>query len=327
MDYLDNVWRSFRISWRHKYLWLIALFSGEGGGSGGFNFNGGTPPGTTTGAGGASNPPDMTAIQDQVTQFLSDYAGLIIGIAVVSLVVIVGFFILAAVCEGATVRSSAEHDADRPWGLRIAWRAGVHTMWPMIRFRLLLLALALPIIALAIAFPLAILFALTSENTSLTAGAFALGAILLLPVIVYAIYLSFLDRFGSRALVLEELGAKASIVRAHRLLFKRFGRSLLVWLLSIAVAIVVGIVAACAGALLFIPLLLIPVALFSSNPNGAIALSVAGVLVLLPIVLVIGGFLAAQTSTYWTVAFRRMEIDRPPVAYYPPAAPPAAPPA
>jgi hypothetical protein len=55
---------------------------------------------------------------------------------------------------------------------------------------------------------------------------------------------------------------------------------------------------------------------------------VVAVIVFLPISLVIGGFLAAQSSTYWTLAFRRLEIDRPPVVYqpyFPPAGPPAAP--
>jgi len=43
-------------------------------------------------------------------------------------------------------------------------------------------------------------------------------------------------------------------------------------------------------------------------------------LILLPVLLVISAFLAAQSSTYWTLAFRRLELDRPPVyAYaYPP---------
>src|SRR5207237_1126909 len=56
------------------------------------------------------------------------------------------FFILAAVCEGATVRAAAEHDAERPFGLGWAWRSGVTTMWVIVRFRLLLLALALPVV-------------------------------------------------------------------------------------------------------------------------------------------------------------------------------------
>src|ERR1044072_6519369 len=112
MQYMDVVWRSFRISWRHKYLWLIALFAGEGGGS--FNFGSG-------GGGGNTQAPrniGTTAVQDQSTRFLSDYAGLIALLVVAWLVLVVPFFILAAICEGATIRAAAEHDADRAGGPR-----------------------------------------------------------------------------------------------------------------------------------------------------------------------------------------------------------------
>ena len=322
MDYLDNVWRSFRISWRHKYLWLIALFSGEGGGTANFNYNAGNT--------GRTGRPDLTTVQDQVTRFIQDYAALLIALAVLWLVLVVVFFFLAAVCEGATIRSSAEHDADRPWGLRFGWRAGVLTMWPMIRFRLLLLALGLPVFLLFIGFTVGIIASAYNNNGGLALGLTLLGVVLLLPVIAYLIYLSFLDRFGTRALVLEQLGARASIVRAHRLLLKRFGRSLLVLLIAVAVAIVVGIATACVFSIVAIPLVLVGVLIMASNSAAVIPVILVWFLVLLPISLVVGGFLAAQGSTYWTLAFRRMEIDRPPVVYqpyFPPAAPPAAPPA
>src|SRR5256886_10048928 len=139
MQYWEVVTRSFRISWNHKYLWLIALFSGEGGAGFNYSYNqrtGGRPAST----------PNLTAIQQLVTTWITDHIGLIIVLAVVWLVLVVAFFILAAVCEGATVRASAEHDAERPFGLGWAWRSGVATMWVIIRFRLLLLALILPVV-------------------------------------------------------------------------------------------------------------------------------------------------------------------------------------
>jgi len=144
---------------------------------------------------------------------------------------------------------------------------------------------------------------------------------LLLPAIVYLIYLFFLDRLGSRALILEQLGARAAIVRAHRLLFKRLGRTLLVWLLAIVVALVVGIATACVLAIVSIPIVLVAVVLAVNNSAAIVPLIVLAVIVFLPISLIIGGFLSAQSSTYWTLAFRRLEIDQPPVTPYPPAPP------
>jgi hypothetical protein len=311
VPYLDNVWRSFRISWNHKYLWLIALFAGEGG-SAGFNSSTGTgasPPGR---GGETTGPPDLGALQTQVTAWITEHAGLIVFLVVLWLVLVIAFFILAAICEGATVRSSAEHDADRPWGLGVAWRAGVHTMWAVVRFRLLLILLGLPLLILVVAFVVGVVIAIVNQNGSAALPLILSGFLLVLISIPYGIYLHFLDRLGSRALVLEQLGARASIVRAHRLLFKRLGRSLLVWLLSLAVGIVVGIVAGVAFAIVLIPLFIAGAFAYANNSAALIAIIALGVVIYLPISLVVGGFLSAQSSTYWTLAFRRLDLDYPP---------------
>src|SRR5690348_3287400 len=155
MPYWQNVTRSFRIAWDHKYLWLLAFFSGESGAS--FNYSQQT-------IGSRNEPPDVAAIQQQVTTWISDHLGLLIALAVVWLILAIAFFILAAVCEGATIRAAAEHDAERPFGLGLAWRMGVHTMWAIVRFRLLLLALNLPILLLIAGWVVGLLLAVANHN-------------------------------------------------------------------------------------------------------------------------------------------------------------------
>ncbi len=312
MPYWDNVTRSFRIAWSHKYLWLIALFSGEGGGGFSFNYN----------QSSTANQPSAPEVQRQVTTWLTDHLALVVVLVILWLVLIVVFFILGAVCEGATVRASAEHDAERPFGLGMAWRSGVNTMWVMVRFRLLLLALYLPLLALIAVWLVGLFIAIANHNAYAAPVLILTGFLLLLLWLVYGVYLFFLDRFGARAVVLEQLYARASIVRAHRLLVKRFGRALLVLLLAVGVAIVLGIVLACFSAIVFLPLLAAG-ALVASTGQGALgAVVILGVIILVPIYLVVAAFLAAQGSTYWTLAFRRMDIDYAPAFSYQ-AAPPA----
>jgi hypothetical protein len=303
---MDIVWRSFRISWNHKYLWLIALFSGEGGG--GFNFGSSGGGGGGRGGQGTGNV-DVAVIRDQVTTWIGDHIGLIVLLAILWLVLVVAFFILAAVCEGATVRAAAEHDAERPWGLGWAWREGVSTMWAVARFRLLIIALGLPLVLLLIGFGVAAVIAAVNQSAGAIVPLVLSGLLLLVIAFPYAIYLSFLDRLGSRALILEQIGARASVARAHRLLIKRFGRILVVWLLSIAVSIVLAILTACVLGIVLVPLLLIGGVLAATNSSALLPVVVLGVLLLVPVSLVVGGFLAAQTSTYWTLAFRRLDLD------------------
>ena len=317
MPYWDLVTRSFRIAWKHKYLWLIALFSGEGGGAS-FNYSQGSTPRR-----GNAPVPDAATVQQQLTTWISDHAALLVALGVVVFVLTVAFFILAAVCEGATVRASAEHDAERPFGLGPAWRAGVATMWTVVRFRLLLVALALPLLVVFGGFAIVIFVIALHGNYGAVVGLFLVALLLVLVAIPYAVYLSFLDRYGTRALVLEQLAARPSLVRGHRLLRKRLGRSLLVWLISVGVAIGLGIGLACLLAIVFIPLLLIGFAVGSVSQAALIPLIALGVLVLLPLALVVQGFVAAQGSTYWTVAFRRLDVDYPPPAQPVSAPPPA----
>jgi hypothetical protein len=307
MDYWQNVTRSFRIAWDHKYLWLIALFSGESGGSFSYSYSQRQTNRTS--------PQDLATVQHQVSTWVNEHLGLLIALAVLWLVLAIAFFILGAICEGATVRASAEHDAERPFGLAWAWRAGLGTMWVVVRFRLILLALALPLVILVFALSAGIVIAIVQGN----AGAIvllALGAILLILVgLPYAIYLSFLDRYGSRTVVLEQVGALIGLSRANRLLFMRFGRSLLVWLLAIAVSLVMSIVLACVLAIVFLPLI-VAVAVSSVGSNFNVLALVLILIPILPIALVVQGFLSAQSSTYWTLAFRRMELDATPQYYY-----------
>jgi hypothetical protein len=327
MPYWENVSRSFRIAWNHKYLWLIALFAGEGGGAS-FNFNQGT---SAPGGGGAGRQPDVSVIQQQVTTWIGDHVALLVAIALIWIVLVVVFFILGAVCEGATVRATAEHDAERPFGLGWAWRIGVSTMWVIVRFRLVLLLIGLPLFLLYLAFAASVVIAVVNRNGGAVGPLIGFGGLLVLITIPYALYFFFLDKLGSRAVILEQIGARAGIVRAHRLLFKRLGRALLVWLLAVAVGLALGVGLACVLALVLVPLVLVGAAIAYANNSAIVPLILVGILILLPISLAIQGFLAAQSATYWTLAFRRLDIDYPPAPApsYPPlqAPPPPATPA
>lgn len=301
MPYWLIVTRSFRIAWDHRYLWLIAFFSGEGGAS--FNYSQ-RQTGTT------SSYPNFAAYWQQVTAWISDHTALLVALGIVWLVLVIGFFIVAAVCEGATIRASAEHDAERPFGLGQAWRMGVHTMWVIVRFRILLLLIGLPLFLLLGAWVVGLFVALLNQNGGAVVVLVLSGLLLAVVWFVYGSYLFFLDRLGSRAVVLEELMAAPAIARAHRLLFKRLGRALLVGLLAIGVAFVVVI----AVSLVLVPFAAIAVASAASGSGAGIAFGVLAATVLAVVFVLFAAFVAAQSSTYWTLAFRRLDLD-------PPAAP------
>ncbi len=325
MPYWELITRSFWIAWNHRYLWLLAFFSGEAGGSfsGGnsysFNPNLGRP-----GATGYERAPDFSGAGQQVSAWIHVNLGLLLVVGVLWLVLAVGFFIFGAACEAAIVRASAEHDAERPFDLHVAWRTGVARMWVIVRFRLLLLCLALPVLLVVVGLIAATLVAALSNHAGAAVGTGLTAGLIVLVSIPYFIYLSFLDRLGSRAAVLELLAARASIGRANRLLGKRLGRVLLVWLLSIAVGFLVAIAFAVVGAIVFLPLILAGIGAVATGASWLWIVIGLAAAVLIPILLVGYAFFAAQSSTYWTLAFRRLDLEYAP-AYYPAPAAPAPP--
>jgi hypothetical protein len=179
----------------------------------------------------------------------------------------------------------------------------------MIRFRLLLIAIGLPLLLLFAAFAVAVVIAVANQNAAAIFPLLYSGLLLIAAAIPYALYVFFLDRLGTRALVLEQLGARSSIARAHRLLLKRFGRTLVVWLLSLAVGLVVGILFAIAFGIVVIPFAIVAGVLLATGSAVFWPLVVLFVIIVAPIALVVGGFLASVSSTYWTLAFRRLDLD------------------
>lgn len=320
MPYWENVTRSFRIAWRYKYLWLIALFSGEASG-GGTSYSQGTQ--------GRNGPfgsrQQFADTQTAIVNWITSHETLIAIAVAAWLVLSIAFFILGAICEGATVRAAAEHDAERTFHLGWAWRSGLRTMWVVVRFRLLLFVLYLPVLTVIFGLAASIIAAVAGNDAA--GGFIAVFGFLVVLAIPYGIYVYLLNLLGVRAVVLEQLKARAGVARGHRLLFKRLGRTLLVWLLSIGVGLAVGLVLGCFLALVFTPLVIVGVVIGSANSGAILPLIIVGGVILFIVSLALESFFAAQSSTYWTLAFRRLDLDYEPAApayqFQPPPPPPA----
>src|SRR5438132_6833616 len=137
MKYGEMLTRALAISWRHKYLWLLALFAGEGAMFGLQNSRG--LPGRQNGGG----PQLGTGASGQFTAWAAAHAGLLWSAAIVLVLVFIVLLFVSAVANGALIRAAAEHDQERPFGLRLAWRSGVRTFWPVLQMKLLTLVVAL----------------------------------------------------------------------------------------------------------------------------------------------------------------------------------------
>jgi hypothetical protein len=318
MRYGELLTRSFSISWRHRYLWFLALFAGEGAGGGNLSYRGGFPGTTGGGGGGASgsNPPPTPAeVQAAVANWISEHLALLLIVGAVVLVVVLALFVFSCITQPALIRASAEHDADRPYTLGRALRFGLTAFWRILALKLIALVFALVLLAI---FGLLVLWGVTSAsagNRGGVAAAIAVGVLLGLLLIPVLIVVGVVYAFAARAISLEGRGAIAGIAEGFRLIFRRLGRVALVWLIMLGVGLGIGV-----GLLLVYLTLLIPlsVLVFAAYVAGhAVGLIVAGTIaaiVVAAISLILTGAVGAFTSTYWTLAYRRLELEPHPVA-------------
>ena len=319
MQYGELITRSFSIVWRHKYLWLLAILGGADAGGNGFPGNFGNPfNGFNRGATGGTARGGFNSAD--VSRFLQDNAGLIVFGALLLLLIAIAWFLLSCVTTGALVRASAEHDAERPFGLGLAWRTGLGTFWSILGLRLF--GVLWTVLSLALIVGLIVLGVVTylSGQSGALALVIAVGILLFLALVVAWIAVGIAFILATRAVVLEQRGAVAALGRGFQLLRARLGRVLLVWLLELGLALAAGIVLAIVLIPLSIFVALIVVAAGAAGGAGAAAvLAIPFGLLLLAALLVVGGVLGGYFSTYWTLAFRRMELDVPRPAYWPPA--------
>ena len=325
MQYGELITRAFSIVWRHKYLWLLAILGGAdvtSGGVGGGNFSGlggssGGGGGGGGGAGGAGGPAGVQDAANAVGQFVQDNLGLIVLFGVLALVVAIAWWLLSCVTTGALVRATAEHDAERPFGLGLAWRTGLGTFGRILGLRLLGLVwgvVVLGTIAGVVVF--GVVGYVNGQNGAVALAATA-GALLVAVLLLASIPVGIAFILGTRSVVLEQRGPLQALGRGFGLVRARLGRVLLVWLLQVGLALVAGI----GVAIVLIPVVLVMAAVVVAAAVGggggaAVVVAIPLALVLIVVTVILGGVVGSYLSAYWTLAFRRLEIEAPrPVAW------------
>jgi hypothetical protein len=316
MDYGLLITRSFTIIWRYKYLWLLGAL---GGGEGVSAYNPTSNLGSSFQNRGGGGP-----AAGQAASWLSAAAPWLVVLGVLLLLLLIAYFFVSCISTGALVRATAEHDAERPFDLRLAWQTGLGTFVPILALRLLVLLFVVVVVLLLGGLIALGVVSIVNQQGAAAALAFVVAALLLLLLIPIGIGAGIAVALATRAIVLEQLGAIAALERGFRLLFGRLGRVLLVWLLSIALGIGASLVLGLALVVVGVPLALLGLAVYAAGGLGA-ALSAGTVLLFLFTIVSIlaSGAVGSYLSAYWTLAFRRFEIDVPPPT--PPAPAPAYP--
>ena len=300
MNYSDLLSEAFRLTWRNRYLWFFGFFVVGGGGS--FNFP------ANVGRQEMQDPfgPDAGAldwISNNLVLFLT---------AVISVVVVLAliFLVLSMISHGALAESIAALHRGETRGFGSAFRAGTANFWRVFGLKVLFFLIALGLMLL-IFLPVVLgglaAFSLT-DSTGLRVLAVALGVIFVFVALV-VVFLPFaiINQYALRELVVSRRRIMESIAGGFGLFRSNIGRSLLVWLIQLAVMLGLGI-AMLVVLVIFGAILLGPaIALFATEhaTAGVVAGVVGGILFLVP-VFVISGAVGAFNHAYWTLAYLRL---------------------
>jgi hypothetical protein len=307
MNYGDLIRDAFRITLHNRYLWFFGFFAGGTG----TNFVGNVPSGGSnfnfddfrrSGAG-------LSGLTAQVGQGLSETV-LILGIVVVVLVIALFFIILAIISQGALADSVAALDRGEGRRFGSTFTSGMGNFWRVLGYYVVFFLIALGLL-MVIAIPVALLiggtFAATQSTGVRVSVAVVLGILAILLLIVVFIPFSIVGQYALREIVVRRERVLGSVGSGYGLFRHNIGRSLLIWLIQLGLAIGIGIafilLLLIVGLVLFIPTIGLAVAGYSM---GAWIAGVPAGLIVFLLLLVAAGAIGTFSHAYWTLAYLRL---------------------
>jgi hypothetical protein len=309
MNYGEILSRALAISWRHKYLWLLALFAGEGAMFGLQNTQ--SLPGRRNGGGSQLG----AGTSDQFAVWAAAHVGLLWSAAIVLALLFIALLLISAVANGALIKAAAEHDQERPFGLGPAWSSGVRTFWPVLQMKLLTLVLALATLLVVGSLALVAVAGARAGYVALAVGSGVSAGLLLLLAIPFWIVFSVVVLLALRAIVLDGMRPVAALGSGFELIRRRLGRVALVWLLAGVAGIGGGLAVGIAVVIVALPLAgIVAATYFTAGVAAAVAVGVAAGLIWVAVLLALSGGVTAFTSTFWTLAYTRFDQEPQPVA-------------
>ncbi len=314
MNYGDLIKDAFWLTLRNRYLWFFGFFAG--GASTGANFN--IPSGGSGGfddedfgqPGGGGFGGQMSAQGLDPGQLMFDNLALTLGIIALVVLVVLFFIVMTLISQGALAESVAAIDRNESRRFSSAFRAGLSNFWRVLGYYLLFILITLGLLLL-IGIPIALLvvgvFAGTESIGARIATVILTVLVGIVLLIVVFVPLSIIGQFALREIVVGRAGIVGSVGGGYRLFRRNLGRSLLVWLIQVALSIGTGIalliVLLILGFILFLPTIILAVTGFTT---AAIVAGIVAALILLPLLIVASGALGTFSHSYWTLAYLRL---------------------
>jgi hypothetical protein len=313
MDFGEVLSKAWKITWKFKVLWVFGIFASCGTRSGpNFNFNNSyrtsAPLGQTP-----ALPPGFEDNLFRLVHFFENPAVVATFISLICVLILLTIF-FSIIGRVGLIKGAMDADggAER-LGFGELWKSGLQYFWRMF---LLSLLIGSPILLIYLALLVGVIvFAVYASGTQgYSSSAAAPGILVLVTVLcsfacvvfLLAIVISFLSPQAERAIVIENHGVISGLRRGWNVLTSNLGSILIVWIITVAIGFVAGIVIALPVLVVVIP------AVFAFVASGSHAsytpLIVAGLCILayIPVSLVANGILMTYIQSVWTLTYIRL---------------------
>jgi hypothetical protein len=310
MDYGRLIGQAWRLTWRHRFLWVLGLFAPSSVGS--CSYSGG-PQYQFDSSDFRRLPPDLQGAAYDLGNWFSANLNTIIALAVIAAIfgLLLGllFIVISNIAQGGMSVATTELAMGRPSSLGVAFRAGLQLFWRYLGLLLIMIGLFI-VVALLVAAGavVAVLVARMAEGAAQMALVVALGLLafaLFLVTIPFFIAVSMAVAFAQRAMAVEGVGPIEGLRAGFRLIRQRVGTSILLWLLNVALSIGGGLVVMLGVVVLLVPLGVLGIAVFTilGLSVGLVAYIIAAVLALIVDAWVLGAIANVFFWNYWSLVY------------------------
>lgn len=299
MDYGYALTRAWQITWKYKVLWIFGILAGCSSNSNSGNADFSWDYNET--------PPEFVEFGDKALSFLSQPAVIIALILFIILLILLSIFLNTIGRIGLISGTyKAEMGAEK-LGFGELFKDGTSRFWSFFGMNFFV---NLPFIIIIIGILGAGVFAAISAENMSGAEDFLIGfiptiCVLFCCLFFLALFLGILVQQAQNAMIIEERGILASLMRGWEVFKSNLGHVLLMAVILFIISIVVGVIIA-----LPILIILIPAAIsfFVDGARSMQPLILMGLCMVayFPVLLVLSGILTTYTQAVWTLIYLQL---------------------
>lgn len=291
INYLEILKKSWRITWKNKYLWWFGLFLSLGGGSS-FSFN---VPGNN------DWEKQLGEKGDLANDFFAQHWQIFIAGAVLLVLLIAAFVVLRIIAQAGLVKTLNRIENNEKGNFKEGFGEGKKYFWKLLKVGLILGFLMICLIVV-LSLPVIFLFYLEAVFSGILAT--FLAVLIFIPLVIVS---SFLGKYAFFYITLSDLGIRSSFERSYYLFRKNIIQSIIMSLLFIPVSIFLTFIFLTVFFLIGIFFLIIGIILYLAISKIGIVIAIsAGLIVFLASLIFLTSVYQVFYQTVWFLFFKEI---------------------